>query len=256
MKKNTIKFLMIIAIILLVANVLLNYWFFFDYHLKFDSQIFNNILTPILTLFSVIIYAFTLNVALKQNKVILSQNIKPYFEKRIINMQKMAKKISFFEKDSKGDLLPINGINYIDYINKAFKELINDEDYNKDVEDYRKGVKLSKNWILNRSYTDKYFFFYSLTHYISPVNFFYDDVVKLINDIQDSKLILDDKLLLKKQIRDYILSQYLSFVELDKKHKFFPVVPYIPLGEKYLKFVKLSETRFSEKYDVFIKLLE
>jgi len=95
---KTIKYFLIalifILIILISIDLSTGIWYWNKLNLKFDSNEFNNIATPILTMIATPIYALALYTTIRQNKITLSQNLKPFYEKEIDNLILKAKKTS------------------------------------------------------------------------------------------------------------------------------------------------------------------
>lgn len=249
MKHNISKILVILAVTFLIIDIGLRYWYFKNFHLIFDSVIFNNVVTPIFTIISVLIYSFALFTALNQNKVILSQNIKPFYEKEIEKLLLEGKEIRFLSLVSEEEE-KINAYNYLTFIHEKFVSLSRNDHYNEDYNDYKKGIIKDKNWFQKRSYRTELFFLNQFAFGISSVSYFYKKIIQLISEVNDSKLIEEDKILLKRHIFRTFLKEYMTFIETQLNYKnFMPPIPDeygFPI--KNIEFKQLAETKFGEIY--------
>lgn len=250
MKYPLIKILFILVLIILIIDIALRYWYFNNFHLVYDSLIFNNVVTPIFTIISVLIYSFALFTALNQNKVILSQNIKPFYEREIEKLLIHGKEIRFMsltaEEEESGK---IDAFNYLNFINEKLLILSNDAHYNKDYDDFKNGILKDRSWYKNRSYRNELFFLNQFIFGISSVSYFYKKIEQLISEINESKLIEEDKILLKRHIFRTFLKDYMSFIETQLNHDFMPPVPdefSIPIDQ--VQFKQLAKTKFGEMY--------
>ncbi len=262
MNRKLILFLLLIIAVLLSIDVLIRVWYHNEYNLIFSSSEFNNILTPIFTLISTIIYGWALLTTIGQNKIILSQSIKPFYEKEIEKLIKKAettqteKTILYANED-------INLLNYTKYIIKTLLKLTEHKHYNEDCETFEiKGNSntITYEYLRNRSYFGEFLFLSNFTIPICTVHFFYNDLKKLIEEINNSKLILEDKILLKKQIQRTFLSEYLEIIRLQKEKVIpYPAIPIVDFGiipMEVKKFDQIANTEFSHHYKFFKKELE
>ncbi|MFA7446067.1 MAG: hypothetical protein WCY89_08985, partial [Flavobacteriaceae bacterium] len=99
-----------------------------------DSK-FNNVATPVISFVAVIIYTITLYYSIKQNRIILSQNrtilsqgIKPFYDKEIDNLIEKAKKIKIIE-DNLYRNKEINALNYVEFIKESLVSLYHNKDF-------------------------------------------------------------------------------------------------------------------------------
>ena len=247
--------LLVITSFLLTLNII-GYCCDNKLNLVFDSSEFNNIVTPILTIVATFIYAFALFTTIKQNKIALSQNIKPYYLDEIKKFEKKAKKVVVNDET----VFPgekITAENYISYIMKALVELTKNEQYKEDYKNHSKGTKLTNEYIRTRTYYNLVMFLTGYTFHLSDINFLQSEIASLVGEINLSKLIEEDKILLKKQIDRTFFQNYLSFIEFEDKHDFAPQIPILfrrPL-ESDIYFEKLSQTNFRNLYFVLKKEL-
>ncbi|WP_290834428.1 hypothetical protein [Flavobacterium sp.] len=238
-----------ILIILICIDLSTGIWYWNKLNLKFDSSEFNNVVTPLLTMVATPIYAWALYTTIKQNKITLSQNLKPFYEKEIDNLVLKGKKIKFEDSKLFGKK-KINALNFVKYISKCFVNLSLNEQYREDYENYKKGKKFTKDYFFSRNYIDELMFISNFTMGIGGIFFFHSDISSLINKIKVSKLIKEDKDLLKTRIYSEFLAQYMAFIEIDIKHNIAPKFPDIYPSQKLaeIEFKKLSETGLNVTY--------
>lgn len=251
LKNIFFKILLIGFILILCTDIIVHIWFAKDFDLLFDSAIFNNVVTPVFTIVSVVIYSFALFITIAQNKIILSQNIKPFFEKEIEKLLIKGKEIDIesilFENEK------INALNYTQYINKTFLLLSKNKEY---IEDYNRLSKLcteNTEYFKNRSYIKEILFLNDFAIGIGPIYFFYNDIIELIGEINSSKLIDEDKELLKKQIKRTFLLEYIALNNIQNKHNhlMLPIPLIFNSWQKDIEYKQLAETRFSQHLKFF-----
>lgn len=272
MKTEHILLLLLLILITLISiDLLTGIWFWNKYNLLFSAENFNNIFTPILTMLATIIYGIALFISIRQNKIILSQSIKPYYEKEIKKLAKRAKKTIIENKI----IFPnekINALNYIRFINKSvfedeiiggnnikFVGLLKSQEYLDDLSRFRNGEELSWGYIENREYIAQLLFLLNFAT-INPIFFLYSDIKTLIQEINQSKLLQEEKSLLKKRIKSNLLSEYMAFILfLDNSPSKYPPIPLIDasriMNDKGVEFKTINETNFREHYDWFKKEL-
>ncbi len=245
--------LFLLTITLLLIDILTGIFYWNRFNLLFDSSEFNNISTPIIGLASFIVYSFALLLAIRQNKTILSQNLRPYYEREINRI------ISDFEKeivDSESiidDGKEYNGINYPNLISSQLFELTKNSDYNKDLIDYERGMEIKAQDIKGRSYFPIVLFLSKYTIGVSNI-FRYNYLKELVEEIENSKLIEDDKIILKKRIKKEILLYYMSFISSEDSPTLqSPPIPYVfdYRNQDKIEFKKISDSSFREYYDWF-----
>ena len=266
------KLIKLLIILLLAVAVLLlidlgtGIWYWNRDHLVLDAQNLNNVVTPIIAIFSLFVYGYTLRIAIRQNetaayqnKVILSQNIKPYYEKEIEECIQKAK-ITELDRQTRSLGEPCTPFNYIRKINSQLIALMENPEYDEDYEQYsiynRKEFDLE--YIKSRSYYRIVLFLTIFTMPLSEIHFFYNDIQRLIEEIDQSNLIFQDKALLKKRIKRQLLEEYFAFIDLMKPESS-TAVPFPCLYQSSTKyelpakaeFKTLAETKFKDHYDWF-----
>lgn len=254
LKDNIVKLLLVTLIIIISSDLIVRVWFNKNLDLLFDSVIFNNVVTPLFTIISVIIYSVALFLTISQTKIILSQNIKPFYEKEIEKFINKAENIKIesilFEEEN------VNALNYITYISKTFIKLIRNKEYIEDVTQFKNGCDLDLEYFTARSYIKEVLFLSDFTMGVSPIHFFYQDLKEFIIEIDDSKLIEEDKKLLKKQIKRTFVAEYLALINL----RTITLLPEIPLifgntNSRKIVYKRLTQTEFNQYSEFFNKNL-
>ncbi|PIF34318.1 hypothetical protein CLU81_4957 [Flavobacterium sp. 9] len=246
--------LVLFVIILLTIDILTGFWYWNRYNLIFDSYEFNNLVTPSLTIIATIIYAYALFLSLKQNKIVLSQNIKPHYERETENLINDARNIKIENKTIHSDQ-DINVTNYIQFINESILNLAKNKEFLEDYQNYNKGEKITSEYIMNRDYICDLMFLSGFTM-LNKVSFFYDKLKGFIEEINHSKLISEDKELIKKRLTGSLLSDYISFIEFEDNYgNIIPPVPllFADLNKSEVKFEHISKTDFRKHYEYFKK---
>lgn len=258
--RHIIIFLLFIAIALLLTDLFTGIWYWNRLNLKFDPANFNNIITPIFAIIATLIYGLALfntvnqnKIILNQNKIILSQNIKPHYEKEIENLMTQSREIKIKGEITNDDEpIKIDALNYIKAINDTIINLSQNKEYLEDYAKYENNELLTIDYFKSRNYFGKLLFLSEFTIGINAVSFFYQDIKLLIQEINQSKLISEDKELLKKRIKRNLLSQYMAFIDFMDKHP--SIVPPIPIVfdlQEKIEFKLLSKTNFREHFDWF-----
>ena len=99
-------------------------------------------------------------------------------------------------------------------------------------------------------------FLSDFTFELSPINNFYNEVFQIIEEINLSKLIEDDKYLLKFEIERTLVGEYLAFVDSLDKHSFLTTpIPFFSMNKDNCKFININKTDFRKYYDLFNKVL-
>ncbi|MFT7071549.1 hypothetical protein [Patiriisocius sp. Uisw_017] len=259
--KILIGLFLIIATLLLI-DIFTGIFYWNRLNLLFDSSIFNNITTAIIGVVSFMIYSLALFLALflafKQNKTILSQHLRPYYEREInrtIN-ELEKEKIDTILINTKGK--EYNGINYPNLISDQLMALTKNTDYLKDITDYDAGIEFKTAYIKERSYYPIVAF---LSEYTIGLNnkFRYDYLKEMIEEIDEAKLLNKDKIMLKKRIKKEILSYYISFINFEQTAAIeTPPIPniYDFSNRNKIEFKKISDSYFKDHYDWFKEKLK
>lgn len=210
------KLILLLAALVLVFTVDIATGIFYGnrIHLVFDASNFNNIISPVVGLLALIVNALVLILLLKQTKIIQSQNLKPFFIDRINRIEQEAKSITISRK-SNGTKIKVQGFDKIVslYI-KTVKALRNRSDYKNFAKANNKNIKES-----NVEGANFYNLLYSLIYTTvgsSELCLFTKKINRLIESIQSSNLLKEDKEYLLGQINSDLLSTYNDLLELIK----------------------------------------
>ncbi len=248
---NIIFTLLAICIILLITDLTTGIWFWNRENLFFDSTKFNNITTPLISIIALIIYTIALFTTINQNKIILSQNIKPHFEREIEELVKKAEEIKFIYTYNQ-EIKEYNALNYISGITLTYRNLRLNADF---INDYQNPDNIPKTY--NNLKTRSYFgsiLFLSDIGLGFELGFFYSELQNVIKEINLSQLIETDKDHIKKRIFRTFLNEYFALIEYEKKtdsNKFMVESVLIENYEINIKWTKFSEARVSEHYKWF-----
>jgi len=258
--KHIVIFLLCFAILLLLTDLITGIWYWNRLNLKFNSANFNNIITPSFTIIATLIYGFALfntvnqnKIILNQNKIILSQNLKPHYEKEIDILITKSREIKIEGESTNDDKqIKIDALNYIEAINDCIIKLSKNKEYLEDYSKYENNELLNIDYFKSRNYFGNLLFLSQFTIEINSISFFYEDIKILIQEINQSKLITEDKELLKKRIKKNLLSQYISFIEfMDNQPLIVPPIPVLYNFQDKIEFKLLSKTNFRKYFDWF-----
>lgn len=207
--------LLVVVLIVLVALDLATGIFYWNrLHLVFDADNFNNILSPIVGFTALVVNALVLILFLKQTKIIQSQNLKPFFLDRISRIEQESKSVSISHYvNGQREKLPgfDNAINL--YI-KTIKLLEHRSDYKRFVSSEKSTIQESK------AESSTFFkLLYPLIYATVPsseICLFVKKVKRLIDTINSSSLLDEDKQYLVGQINSEILSNYNDLIDTVK----------------------------------------
>ena len=240
--KYIIISLLIVLICLVLVDIFTGIFYWNRMNLLISSENFNNIVTPIATSLAFIVYLFTLFYFVSQNKLLLSQSLKPFYNKQIDDL---IKRTNLVKVHIGADEYSI--YNYIVYIKKLLDNINDDDNYKCDLDKYNRREALNESYFEERTYSDK---LAELLCFIEPneIFFFQQEVVDLILNIKSSKMIKEDKELLVYRLNDSLLKGYLDFIKaLDSNKIHNPLIPLLPaINSNCVEFKKLNETKFRD----------
>jgi hypothetical protein len=253
MKFQQITIILISVLIILISIDLTTGIFYWNrLNLAFSAENFNNILTPIVAIISLFVYALALIINFRQSQIIQSQHIKPYFTDEIHKQRLNFENITFETNLIKTNYENCNGLNYPSVIMEQIKALLKSHDFLSDLESFEKGIKYNQENFKQRDYY-KILMFISQFTFDLKLSFKYKELIQLGKEINESKLLESDKVQLRRTVNKEILIEYISFIEFDKNMK--NIIPKIPelYSTKVMKgglvdFKRVSETSFSEHY--------
>ena len=206
--------------------------------------------TPVFSILAVIVYSLALFTTIRQNKIILSQNIKPFYEKEIEKLLSEGKTLKFFSLSQNKEKEDTDAFNYLNSIHDKLISLSRDEFYREDYEEFKRGIVKGKRWFENRNYYNELFYLSQFTSGTSSIYYFYTKIISLISEINTSNLVQEDKSLLKKQIFRMFLNDYMGFVKIQLElDNFTPLVPDIyGYSDEGVEFKQLAYTKFGDAY--------
>jgi hypothetical protein len=115
MKRNLLSILLVTFSMIVSVDILIRIWFGkFHQTLSFNPENFNNIVSPFVGMISLLFFGYTVLETIRINKVLMSQNLRPHFEKEIDRIELMF--------SAKSDNLILTGNKYS--INEFYDLLI------------------------------------------------------------------------------------------------------------------------------------
>ena len=254
--KIVITVLLIVLIGSVGFNIYSGIWLWNKEDIFFDSSIFNNILTPLFSGLAVLVYGITLLVLKKQNNILHSQNIKHFFEKDLEELISEAK-LPLFKNEYIDNPKEYNLINYVDSITEEIIRLSKDSNFISDYKEFVNKKPITRDYILKASYYDSIFYLSNFMNGFNHVDSFYNKVLGFIKEVNDSKLIPDDKKMIKRKVSNKLIEHYMSFIDFHTNTTV--QVPLIPnlynLNHKDIEYVNILETQISKRYDDFKRVL-
>jgi hypothetical protein len=172
-----------------------------------NSQTFNEVITPVVTIFAALIYLYTL-LEIKKQSQITNNNFQFDFFKEKIEKERIKLENWRFnlrpigELERFSDLLKeTNGIKYYKLYNSIYKEVINSKEYLSDLE---KGVVI--NQLDKREYVGLIYTLFSMNFELHLNN---SSIEKLLKEINQSELSEFQKKSLNELIIPGILNDYM-----------------------------------------------
>ena len=243
--KKTKRDFFIAVAILLVIDILVRSWFCSELHLKFDSTIFNNIVTPIATLVAIFIAAAAY-------KYQLGQNILPHIEREFERVSKVVK-----AENPEGLQTKYSNVSTKDFIKNLSKihiQLLLDpnREYVDDFNDSKNGKFHSALYYKGRSYFEEinylnYFAVIGLNELYSVVN--------LIGLIRDSVLSQRDKEYFYRRVYLELVKDYVDYIMSRNSPNVVEFMIPILNGELNIKFQSLLSEAFTRPYDLMLPCL-
>jgi len=204
-----------LAVVLLLVDIAVHVWFGNRYHLKFDDATFNNVVTPIVSVITAIAFvyiSFNQNkLVLRQNKIIISQGLKPYYEQLVKKLIAKFKKTEF--KYSTDDDMKYNGINWTDILQRTLHETFITNDYEEDLKDYQLGNRKPFSYYRSRSYFSS---LNSVDTILYKMEERYKGLRTLEYQITNSNLIGEDIEQLNRKIHFGVLEEFFKYYAKEK----------------------------------------
>ena len=224
LKKYIIVLLILIALLILV-DILSGIWCWNRLNLLFDFEVFkevaslfSNIALPIISAVAIFIYYQALKESQKQNNILRSQNLKPYFDAKLLKLKKDAESEKIecqFINDTQPSSKKYNILEYSQGISDCVSYLIKDKDYYHYWKRISDGEKVDYEEISTFPFYPTLF---SLEGLLLAFNysFFLSRIETIIIEIEKSRLTETDKEAYVKSIFEEYLNSYLSIIDLSK----------------------------------------
>lgn len=198
-KKDMVITLLVCLIVVVLSDIAVRLWFAKDLHLVYDSTIFNNVVTPIASIVAVVAAIY---LTVRQNKIALSQGLKPHYEKEIENEVERLRKLEW--RDPKEmETKTFDGLNWAALLFLQLTMLGYDQDLINDVAESEKGVQRDHKYYSNRTYSQQVNFMYNM---IFRMTMSLGNVMALTLEIKSGKLIIEDQNILVGKIRSTFFS--------------------------------------------------
>jgi len=232
----------VILIILSLIDIFTGIWFWNRKYLEFNSLIFNNIVTPVAQIIGIITFSISLFFIYKQtkllndqNKIILSQNSKPYYEKQIENYREKINDYSKIYYVGNKEYF-IDPLNFTKILYEIFNKLLLDINYYSDINKFQTN-KMDETYYSKTNYHKYKEIFQSFTNGFTynQIYSFHQKLKELINEINLSNNLIDnDKILLEKRIKREFLIDYMLYIENMRKPK--SIQMKIPVSTTFYRF--------------------
>ncbi|UPS91948.1 hypothetical protein [Bizionia sp. M204] len=216
-----------------------------------NIELISMIITPLISLIAVIIYAKALKNSTEQNKIILSQNIKANFEKEIHNLFNEGNEKSGLENEN--DAFKI--LNIFEGIFPLIRNLTNDEEFESDR--VKKTILNEEKLILKR-YNKNLFKIRSVVYENSKSAEYYKNLEIFLNNIESSQMIKEDKYSIKNQLRRNVLKETLEYYKshLKTTHLTEMLIPLYEQKYNEIKWIKLNKSHLFNSIEKIIDNLE
>lgn len=212
MKKIILLLTILIALVVIDLATGIFYWN--RLHLVFDAGNFNNILSPVVGFTALVVNALVLILFLKQTKIIQSQNLKPFFIDLITRLEQESKlvSISHFVNGQREKLQGFD--NAINLYSKTIKLLEHSSDYKRFVNSNKGFIQESE--AENLAFYKLLYPLIYTTVSTSEIRMFTKKVKRLIDTINNSNLLNEDKQYLVGQINSEVLANYHNLIDAIK----------------------------------------
>ena len=208
-----------------------------------DLELISIVATPIISLIAIIIYARALQNSRRQNEVLLSQNIKPNFIKEIRGILDDGKNTGHIITISKitGEKKSFDHIHIFDGLDYHIRRLINSEEFNND---RKQKINLTEESLGKKSYWNDLYWIRQIINKYSSSTLFYKSIVEFLDNLDDSRMIDEDKYSVKNEIKRQILkiplkTYHLNFLNLGiNKYE----IPIFTLENHRIEWKKLEDS--------------
>jgi hypothetical protein len=245
------KGLLVITSLPILVMGSIRLWFWIDVNLHWtlrDSTLFSNVATPISAIVSGTGILITLVFLYRQNRVILSQGLRPHIEREITAVsQSLAQDLRL--PAYKGSMKEFNIINCYSIIFASLFSISTKVDFINDLKDYKKKRAFTCNDIENRDY-------FSEANFLN-ITFIYNgmeqlsSIRELMETINKSDLLPQEIRFYKNQIKRDFVVPYVLFIDTLKVSDFV----WIPIlfESDPIRFIKFQDSNFARHYDYFKK---
>lgn len=244
LKRNWLFILIPIVGILTITDIYLRYNSSWSFTIR-ESTIFNNIVTPVATIVSIGIYAWTLIVLIQQNSVLRRQNNRNSFERYIDDLDQEFKEVFDYYHLPKS--LGVNKYNMLDWIFDMLTKLYKAKEYENDVNTLTNGGAISVKDFKNRSYFSTISAINTLVSQILP----YARITLLLRNIRQADLERIDSDFLIKVISKKFLKPYTSFLESQEiisELSYFPYIIEDKEGLESVALIKIADCALATQY--------
>lgn len=174
-----------------------------------DLNLIAVVSTPIISLVAVIIYARALKNSTNQNKVLLSQNLKPNFEKEIEFLLKEGNKKGIVQKtDFSEEKITYKVSNTFQGLYQYVRNLTNCEEFQMDRKDK---IFLNEKLINSKNYSKDLFSIRHIIYKNSSYARYFKNIELFLEKVENSRLIEEDKYAVKNSLRRLILEDSINF---------------------------------------------
>lgn len=209
-----------------------------------DWELFALVSTPIISFAAFVVYGAALFTSIKQNKIIASTSLIPYYEQEIQRFVREKKDIYFFEETL-----------------DRMIELANQPGFLKDISNGELGAGMTLESLKQKPYNFYLSFIYPLLDEESKINSFYRGLEYFAEEINKSSLIKSHKnILIRKIRRDVAVELFLFRWQLKMNRKKVPSELPAPYpnhwdSDTYFASLKLEEIEFFKRMERLEKSL-
>ena len=178
-----------------------------------NLELISIVATPIISFIAIIIYARALKNSRQQNEVLLSQNIKPNFEKEIKGILEDGKNTGHIIKVSQqtSENKSFDHIHIFDALDYHMRRLINSGEFKID-RDQKKD--LTEEYLQKRNYWNDLYWIRNIINRYSNSAIYYKTIENFLENLDNSRMIGEDKYSVKNHLRRQVLNKPLTTYRL------------------------------------------
>ena len=175
-----------------------------------NVELISIVLTPIISLIAVFIYAKALKNSKDQNNVLLSQNIKPNFEKEIdfliIEGDKNGMVLENLDFSKEKKTYKISGV--LESLYPYIRSLANSEEF----QTHRKNrIELTEETIKSKNYSNEIFWTRHIIYRTSKYARYFENIELFLKKVEASRMINEDEYAIKNRLRRLVLEDIIQF---------------------------------------------